>query len=184
MIKNFVRGFGALSLALVHLLSAPAAQAAPAAEVTTLADAVGLVEVAEEDRTGYTRSKFKHWWVEGSPQELFRIRIFQCAHGGSEGRRRQGHRTRPVSQPRALLAGGWRRTEIPENRFLLQVPVPDQPRSTQDRFCSNSHIEGPLLAARLATECQNRIGERFSAWGRADISDYGMSAWRSGLRPG
>ncbi|MFE3384753.1 HNH endonuclease family protein [Streptomyces anulatus] len=61
MIKNFVRGFGALSLALVPLLSAPAAQAAPAAEVTTLADAVGLVEVTEEDRTGYTRSKFKHW---------------------------------------------------------------------------------------------------------------------------
>ncbi|WP_329359944.1 HNH endonuclease family protein [Streptomyces anulatus] len=61
MIKNFVRGFSALSLALVPLLSAPAAQAAPAAEVTTLADAVGLVQVTEEDRTGYTRSKFKHW---------------------------------------------------------------------------------------------------------------------------
>lgn len=26
-----------------------------------LADAVGLVEVTEEDRTGYNRSKFKHW---------------------------------------------------------------------------------------------------------------------------
>ncbi len=61
VIKNFVRGFGALSLALVPLLSAPAAQAAPAAEMTTLADAVGLVQVVEEDRTGYTRSKFKHW---------------------------------------------------------------------------------------------------------------------------
>ncbi|MFG2767446.1 HNH endonuclease family protein [Streptomyces rubiginosohelvolus] len=61
MIKNFVRGFGALSLALIPLLSAPAAQAAPAAEVTPLADAVGLVQVTEEDRTGYTRSKFKHW---------------------------------------------------------------------------------------------------------------------------
>ncbi|MGW7587744.1 HNH endonuclease family protein [Streptomyces rubiginosohelvolus] len=61
MIKNFVRGLGALSLALVPLLSAPAAQAAPAAEVTTLADAVGLVQVTEEDRTGYTRSSFKHW---------------------------------------------------------------------------------------------------------------------------
>ncbi|WP_097967625.1 HNH endonuclease family protein [Streptomyces sp. or20] len=61
MIKNFVRGFSALSLALVPLLSAPAAQAAPAAEVTTLADAVGLVQVTEEDRTGYTRSSFKHW---------------------------------------------------------------------------------------------------------------------------
>ncbi|MEU1171754.1 HNH endonuclease family protein [Streptomyces microflavus] len=61
MIKNFVRGFSALSLALVSLVSAPAVQAAPAAEVTTLADAVGLVQVTEEDRTGYTRSKFKHW---------------------------------------------------------------------------------------------------------------------------
>ncbi len=61
VIKNFVRGFGALSLALIPLLSAPAAQAAPAAEVTPLADAVGLVQAVEEDRTGYTRTKFKHW---------------------------------------------------------------------------------------------------------------------------
>ncbi|MGV2917251.1 HNH endonuclease, partial [Streptomyces alfalfae] len=64
MIRNLARGFGALSLALVPLLSSPAAQAAqtaPVAEVTTLADAVGLVKAAEEDRTGYTRSKFKHW---------------------------------------------------------------------------------------------------------------------------
>ncbi|MGW6467019.1 HNH endonuclease family protein [Streptomyces rubiginosohelvolus] len=61
MIKNFARTFGALSLALVPLLSAPAAEAAPTAEVTTLADAVGLVKVTEEDRTGYTRSSFKHW---------------------------------------------------------------------------------------------------------------------------
>ncbi|SNB91045.1 Protein of unknown function [Streptomyces sp. PgraA7] len=61
VIKNLVRTFGALSFALVPLLSSPAAQAAPAPEVTTLADAVGLVKVIEEDRTGYTRSKFKHW---------------------------------------------------------------------------------------------------------------------------
>ncbi|MGP3638214.1 HNH endonuclease family protein [Streptomyces sp. 24-1644] len=61
MIKNLVRGFGALSLALVPLLSAPAAQAAPRAEVMTLADAVGLVQATEEDRAGYTRSSFKHW---------------------------------------------------------------------------------------------------------------------------
>ncbi|MFH9697416.1 HNH endonuclease family protein [Streptomyces globisporus] len=61
MIKNFVRTFGALFLALVPLLFSPAAEAAPAPEVTTLADAVGLVKVTEEDRTGYTRSKFKHW---------------------------------------------------------------------------------------------------------------------------
>ncbi|MEU7736481.1 HNH endonuclease family protein [Streptomyces griseus] len=61
MIKNLLRGFSALSLALVPLLSAPAAQAAPTAEVTTLADAVGLVQTTEENRTGYTRSSFKHW---------------------------------------------------------------------------------------------------------------------------
>ncbi|XXZ53126.1 HNH endonuclease family protein (plasmid) [Streptomyces cavourensis] len=61
MIKNLARTFGALSLALVPLLSAPAAQAAPAPEVTMLADAVELVNVTEENRTGYTRSSFKHW---------------------------------------------------------------------------------------------------------------------------
>ncbi|MFW3464485.1 HNH endonuclease family protein [Streptomyces sp. 058-1L] len=61
MIKNLLRGFSALSLALVPLLSSPAALAAPTAEVTTLADAVGLVKVVEEDRTGYSRSSFKHW---------------------------------------------------------------------------------------------------------------------------
>lgn len=61
VIKNLVRGFSALSLALVPLLSAPAALAAPTAEVTTLADAVGLVQATEEDRAGYTRSSFKHW---------------------------------------------------------------------------------------------------------------------------
>jgi len=61
VIKNLVRGFGAFSLALVPLLSAPAAAAAPAPEVTMLADAVGLVQAAQEDRTGYARSSFKHW---------------------------------------------------------------------------------------------------------------------------
>ncbi|MFJ8405964.1 HNH endonuclease family protein [Streptomyces microflavus] len=61
MIKNLLRGFSALTLALVSLLSPAAAQAAPTAEVLTLADAVGLVKVVEEDRTGYTRSAFKHW---------------------------------------------------------------------------------------------------------------------------
>jgi hypothetical protein len=61
VIKSLVRGFSALSLALVPLLSAPAAQAAPTAEVTTLADAVGLVQATEEDRAGYIRSAFKHW---------------------------------------------------------------------------------------------------------------------------
>ncbi|MET7344653.1 HNH endonuclease family protein [Streptomyces sp. NPDC005547] len=67
MIKNCLRGFGAFSLALVSLLASAPAQAAAApqglhaAEVTTLADAVSLVAVADEDRTGYTRSSFKHW---------------------------------------------------------------------------------------------------------------------------
>ncbi|MFF2721310.1 HNH endonuclease family protein [Streptomyces sp. NPDC058011] len=61
MIKNLAHGFSVLSLALAPLLSAPGVQAAPAAEVTMLADAVGLVQITEEDRTGYTRSSFKHW---------------------------------------------------------------------------------------------------------------------------
>lgn len=67
MIKNFLRGFGALSLAVVPLIASTPAQAAQApqslraAQVTTLADAVGLVPVEDEDRTGYTRSSFKHW---------------------------------------------------------------------------------------------------------------------------
>ncbi len=67
MIKNLLRGFGALSLTLVPLLGSTPAQAAQAAhrlriaEVTTLADAVALVQLNEEDRTGYTRSSFRHW---------------------------------------------------------------------------------------------------------------------------
>ncbi|MFB4421605.1 DUF1524 domain-containing protein [Streptomyces sp. QL37] len=67
MIKNLMRGFGALSLALVPLVASVPAQSAPApqgprtAEVTTLADAVGLVKVVEENRTGYAPSHFKHW---------------------------------------------------------------------------------------------------------------------------
>ncbi|WP_306340151.1 HNH endonuclease family protein [Streptomyces sp. AS13] len=61
VIKKLVRGLSALSLALVPLLSAPAAQAAPTAEATTLSDVVGLVQAAQENRTGYTRSSFKHW---------------------------------------------------------------------------------------------------------------------------
>ncbi|MFI1934496.1 HNH endonuclease [Streptomyces sp. NPDC020330] len=67
MIKNLARGIGALTLALAPLLPTPATQAAPAApaapvaEVTTLADAVGLLKVTEENRTGYTASAFRHW---------------------------------------------------------------------------------------------------------------------------
>lgn len=63
VIKKLVRGLSALSLALVPLLSAPAAQAAPTVEVTTLADAVSLVQAAQENRTGYTRSSFN--WNSG-----------------------------------------------------------------------------------------------------------------------
>ncbi|MFF8505579.1 HNH endonuclease family protein [Streptomyces anulatus] len=64
VIKNLARGIGALTLTLAPLLPPPAAQAAqaaPAAEVTTLADAVGLLKVTEEDRAGYTSSSFRHW---------------------------------------------------------------------------------------------------------------------------
>ncbi|MER5552701.1 DUF1524 domain-containing protein [Streptomyces sp. NPDC002793] len=60
-----LRGFGALplALALVPLLAPGPARAAPAqaAEVKTLADAVGLVKVVEENRTGYAASRFPHW---------------------------------------------------------------------------------------------------------------------------
>jgi hypothetical protein len=65
MITNLLRG--AFSLTFVPLLASAPAHAAPAphglraAEVTTLADAVGRVPVENEDRTGYTRSAFKHW---------------------------------------------------------------------------------------------------------------------------
>ncbi|MER7141307.1 HNH endonuclease family protein [[Kitasatospora] papulosa] len=67
MINHLLRGFGALSLAIVPLLAVTPAQAAQApqglraAEVTTFADAIGQVRVDDEDRTGYTRSSFKHW---------------------------------------------------------------------------------------------------------------------------
>lgn len=67
MIRKILRGFGAVSLALVPLTASAPAQAARApqgpqsAGVTTLADAVGLVKVAEENRAGYASSHFKHW---------------------------------------------------------------------------------------------------------------------------
>ncbi|MFB6895579.1 HNH endonuclease family protein [Streptomyces hydrogenans] len=65
MIKNLVRGATALCLALSPLTLPSAAAAAPAApaaaQVLNLADAVDLVPVADESRTGYTRDKFKHW---------------------------------------------------------------------------------------------------------------------------
>ncbi|MFH9618053.1 DUF1524 domain-containing protein [Streptomyces pratensis] len=67
MIKNLLRGSGALVLALIPFAATAPAQAAQApqgsqaAVVTSLADAVGLVKVVEENRTGYAPSHFKHW---------------------------------------------------------------------------------------------------------------------------
>ncbi|MFJ6452626.1 HNH endonuclease family protein [Streptomyces hydrogenans] len=65
MIKNLTRGATTLCLALSPLALPAAATAAPtalaAAQVLNLADAVDLVPVADESRTGYTRDKFKHW---------------------------------------------------------------------------------------------------------------------------
>lgn len=42
---------------------------APVAEVTTLADAVGLLKVTEENRTGYTASSFRHWNAGEDPTD-------------------------------------------------------------------------------------------------------------------
>ncbi|MER5967505.1 HNH endonuclease family protein [Streptomyces sp. NPDC002057] len=65
MIKNMLRGAAALTLALTPLALPSAATAAPSApalaEVLNLADAVELVPLADESRTGYERTKFKHW---------------------------------------------------------------------------------------------------------------------------
>lgn len=69
MIKNLLRGFGALSLALVPLPAPAPAQAAQAAEVKTLADAVGLVKVVEENRAGYAPSHFRHWNAGDLPSD-------------------------------------------------------------------------------------------------------------------
>ncbi|WP_328863067.1 HNH endonuclease family protein [Streptomyces sp. NBC_00306] len=67
MIKNFLRGFGALTLAVVPLIASSPVQAAQvgdgarAAQVTTLSDAIVRMRLAGEDRSGYTRSSFRHW---------------------------------------------------------------------------------------------------------------------------
>ncbi|MEU6622009.1 HNH endonuclease family protein [Streptomyces litmocidini] len=65
MIKNLMRGVAALSLALSPLAVPHTALAAPtepgAAEVLTLAAAIGQIPVADESRDGYERTKFKHW---------------------------------------------------------------------------------------------------------------------------
>ncbi|MGW1812004.1 HNH endonuclease [Streptomyces sp. NPDC002125] len=71
MIKNLLRG-SVPALALVPLVAGAPAQAAPApgpAVVTTLADAVGLVKVVEENRTGWTPSAFKHWTEGDLPSD-------------------------------------------------------------------------------------------------------------------
>ncbi|MET9347560.1 HNH endonuclease family protein [Streptomyces termitum] len=60
-----MRGATVLCFVLSPLALPSAASAAPAApnaaQVLNLADAVGLVPVADESRAGYTRDKFKHW---------------------------------------------------------------------------------------------------------------------------
>ncbi|TXS52757.1 HNH endonuclease family protein [Streptomyces sp. t39] len=58
MITNLVRGLTALTLALAPLTTAAPAQAL---ETVPLADAVELLPVVVEERTGYTRTSFKHW---------------------------------------------------------------------------------------------------------------------------
>ncbi|MFI5753063.1 HNH endonuclease family protein [Streptomyces sp. NPDC051644] len=69
MIKKVVRGFGVLSLALVPFAGPAPAQAVQAADVTTFADAVGLLPVAVESRDGYSRSSFKHWTSGDDPAD-------------------------------------------------------------------------------------------------------------------
>ncbi|MEW1906219.1 HNH endonuclease family protein [Streptomyces sp. NPDC086147] len=70
MITNLLRGTAAFCLALTPLtLPSPTAAAAtiattavvPVPEVLPLEDAVGRLPLADEDRTGYTRTSFRHW---------------------------------------------------------------------------------------------------------------------------
>lgn len=60
MIKNLTRGLAALSLSVVPLV-VPAPGLAQTAEVTTLADALHRLPVADEQQEGYARGHFKHW---------------------------------------------------------------------------------------------------------------------------
>ncbi|MEV0123676.1 DUF1524 domain-containing protein [Streptomyces sp. NPDC050703] len=60
MIKNASRGLAALCLSLAPLLT-PAAAPAQAADVTTLADALHRLPVADEERDNHTRGSFPHW---------------------------------------------------------------------------------------------------------------------------
>ncbi|MEW2556977.1 HNH endonuclease family protein [Streptomyces zhihengii] len=59
MINKTLRGCTALALALVPLITATAP--ARALEAAPLADAIELLPLAVEDRTGYARNSFKHW---------------------------------------------------------------------------------------------------------------------------
>ncbi|MET8826125.1 HNH endonuclease family protein [Streptomyces sp. NPDC004610] len=59
MIKSVVRGLAAAALAATSLVVIPSP--AQAAESARIGVAVGLLPVAAEDRTGYTRDAFKHW---------------------------------------------------------------------------------------------------------------------------
>ncbi|MFF5972199.1 HNH endonuclease family protein [Streptomyces sp. NPDC012769] len=65
MIKHLAHGFTALTLALASLAVPAAAQAAAAspgdAHTFPLTYAVNEIPVADESRTGYERTKFKHW---------------------------------------------------------------------------------------------------------------------------
>lgn len=61
VIKKTLRGCTALTLALALVPLVTAAAPARALEAVPLADAVELLPVVMEDRTGYTRSSFKHW---------------------------------------------------------------------------------------------------------------------------
>ncbi|MFK4600492.1 hypothetical protein RKD30_007244 [Streptomyces pristinaespiralis] len=58
MIKKLLRGLVPLTLAVTPALApAPAQAAAP----VLLPDALSALPVADESRTGYTRTAFKHW---------------------------------------------------------------------------------------------------------------------------
>lgn len=71
VITNLLRGAAAFCLAVTPLiLPSPTAAAAatiattavvPVPEVLPLENAVGRLPVAEEDRTGCTRTSFRHW---------------------------------------------------------------------------------------------------------------------------
>ncbi|MEU6622042.1 hypothetical protein ABZ926_14930 [Streptomyces litmocidini] len=86
MIKNLMRGIYALSLALSPLAVPHAALAAStepaAAEVLTLAAAIGQIPVADESRDGYERTKFKHWNAGLAPVDGCNTRVICMLESG------------------------------------------------------------------------------------------------------